>query len=111
MPKFALAALVAGLLLSACGMGSRSQFQDALDQDDSEISDIIFLRDLMPAAESRQIFNFDVFLEENGMAIHGKGEDRYVYGHDLVRACGQDCSPYHGLGQLLSDFVERKDRN
>ena len=100
------------MFLSACGTTTtRSSFQNALDQDDLEIIDIIFLRDLMPAAESRQIFNFDVFLEENGMVIHGEGDGRYVYGPDLVRACGPDCTPNDGLGQLLTEFVERDDQN
>lgn len=104
----ALAALFA---LAACNGGAQlSPFERALAEQNLRLADIVYLRDLMEVAEGMSVIHFDRFIEENGMSVRGEGGGSYVYGRDLLRACGPGCSPDEGLGEMLVHFVERQER-
>ncbi|MDM5147029.1 hypothetical protein NQX30_01330 [Candidatus Persebacteraceae bacterium Df01] len=60
--------------------------------------------------------NYDDFaaavsFEEMQVPMTEEANDRYLRHADSLKACGSDCTPNHGLGELLTSLVVRKHSN
>ncbi len=103
----ALAALCAALVFSAGALaGGRSEFDRYLKENELVLPNAVDYRAFDDACAARGLLHSDNFLKDEGIKIHGSGDGRYLLRADLLRACGKECNPREGLGELLTDLAE-----
>lgn len=107
-----LALSAAILILGACGgqvaSGGKAQagaFDKYLRANNLILPQTIRYNDFDDACRRRGLLKSTEYLTSIGITIHGNGDDRYISGNDLLKACGEQCTPAEGLGDLLSDLT------
>ena len=101
-------ALVAGTLAGCAGdagPAAASEFERMLRSEHRQLADIIGYDEFAAACRKALLLDHQEFLAAHAVTVHGSGGGRYLEGRELLAACGAQCSPEHGLGQILAEFL------
>ncbi|MGI9337159.1 MAG: hypothetical protein ACR2P4_01430 [Gammaproteobacteria bacterium] len=106
----ALLTFSAALILGGCGGqvasgGQAGAFDEYLTANNLLLPNTIDFDDFDEACRRRGLLHSADYLESIGITIQGSGDGRYLSGKALLHACGEQCSPNEGLGDLLSDLT------
>lgn len=103
--------LAAALTIGACGgqvaggAGGKNAFDDYLAAHNLVLPKTIRFDDFDDACRRRGLLKSAEYLASIGITIHGSGDGRYLSGNALRRACGGECTPAEGLGDVLADLT------
>ena len=103
------AVLVMAAALGACGgQAAGGAFGKYLTANNLTLPNAIDYDDFDEACRRRGLLKTADYLESVGVEIQGGGSARYLRRLDILRACGEECTPKEGLGEILTDLAVYK---
>ena len=104
-----LAIALAAAALAGCAGDPRpttgSAFEQMLRAERKQLAAIIDYGEFVAVCTRALLLDHQEFLAAHGVAVHGSGGGRYLEGSELLAACGEQCSPDSGFGQILAEFL------
>ncbi|MCY4325736.1 MAG: hypothetical protein OXC81_06910 [Betaproteobacteria bacterium] len=102
-----LALLLPASLIVGCAadLQATSAFQQMMHREFKKLPYVIDYAQFATAAKKSLLLDYQQFLDEHNIPVHGSGDGRYLNGPDLLAACGEQCSPDAGFGQVLARLL------
>ncbi len=97
--------LAAGCAPGAGGSAHSSPFKKMLSSEHKKLAAIVEYDAFIEACERNLLLDHEGFVAQHGITVRGSGSAKYINGYELLNACGPDCTPAHGLGQILQEFI------
>lgn len=101
------AALLAG---ASCGggFGGAAEFHRSLEREGLALPTSVRLDEFRATCARISVTDPDALLEELAVPVRGRGDGRHLVVADLLGACGPECDPGEGLGELIRRFAVPK---
>ena len=101
--------VIGALLALAFAAGAHARERTALDKyldfNDLELPNAVNYGEFESACVKRGMLGLAAFLESVNVEVQGEGDGSYLLRADLLRACGDECNPREGLGEVLADIA------